>query len=79
MCIRDSGGPVLGTDLWDCLRPQQQAPEALMGYAVTGGEHELTIRHDGAGAVQFDRFIITNDFGYEPEGRTSFLIKDSLL
>jgi hypothetical protein len=73
------GGPMLETTLWDCLRPQQSSPDARMAYPVTAGEHELTIRHASGGAVEFDRFVITNDLGYEPEGRTSFLIKDSML
>jgi len=74
------GGPVLGTWLWDCLRPKQGSPDAPMAYAVPAGEHELRIgRASQKGHVEFDRFIITNDLGFEPEGRTSFLIKDSLL
>lgn len=69
------GGPVLETELWDCLRPARPTPDAPPAWQATAGEHELTLRAGGDAKVVFKRFVITNDLGWEPDGRTSFLIK----
>ncbi len=69
------GGPTLETELWDCLRPTQGTPDAAMAYQASAGEHELALRAIGDTTVRFKRFVITNDLGWEPEGRTGFLIK----
>ena len=74
LCV-GHGGPTLETELWDCLRPAQGSIDAPLAYAASAGEHELTLRAGGGAQVLFKRFVVTNDLGWEPEGRTSFLIK----
>ena len=46
-----------------------------MAFPVAAGAHELMLKRAGKGSVEFERFVITNDLGWEPDGTTSFLIK----
>jgi len=71
------GGPVLDTWLWDCIRPARSAPADPMAFAASAGDHTLTLKRSGKATVEFERFVITNDLGWEPDGTTSFLIKDA--
>jgi len=70
------GGPVLDTWLWSCLRPGLSEPADAMAFAAKAGAHTLTLKRSGKALVEFERFVITNDLGWEPEGTTSFLIKE---
>lgn len=71
------GGPVLDTWLWSCLRPGLSEPGDPMAFSASTGAHTLTLKRSGKALVEFERFVITNDIGWEPEGTTSFLIKES--
>lgn len=66
------GGPVLNTPLWHCLRPGRTKPEDPLAYAAAAGEHKLTLTADPGVKVAYDRFVVTNDLGFVPEGTVNF-------
>ncbi len=69
------GGPVLNTWLWDCLKPQRNALDQPLAWQASAGEHVLTLRATEGLEVLFERFVVTNDLGYEPEGTVDFLVR----
>ena len=71
------GGPVLNTWLWDCMRPRRDEIGQPMAYAAAAGEHVLTLRATEGLEVLFERFVVTNDLGYEPEGTVDFRVPPS--
>jgi hypothetical protein len=69
------GGAVLNTWLWDCMRPGRDEVGQPMAFEASAGEHVLTLRATEGLEVLYDRFVVTNDLGYEPEGTVDFLVE----
>ena len=46
-----------------------------MAWAISGGEHVLTLRATKDVEVLYDRFVLTSDLGYEPKGTVDFRVR----
>lgn len=69
------GGPVLNTSLWNCFRPVVTTPDAPLAFSAPAGEHVLTLKAPESVKVLFEGFVVTNDFGFEPEGTVDFVVR----